>query len=219
MTDTSLITSTGIIAIVRGDHATHIAELADALYSGGVRVMEVTLNSPGALAMIALLSRQWSGKMLIGAGTVLTAEQVEAAADAGATFCVSPDTFAPVIERTLSLGLEPVPGAYTPTEIRTAIRAGAKFIKLFPAMPAGPTYLNQIRAPLNDVQFVPTGGVDESNIAAFVRAGAVAFGIGSSLVPKTLNDAALAGVEESARRLTKLFATATAALHPGGSHA
>src|SRR5690606_3425973 len=133
----------------------HISELAAALYSGGVRVMEVTLNSPNALEMIAALDRQWSGKMLIGAGTVLTAAQVDKASSAGAAFCVSPDTFAPVIERAVSLGLIPIPGAFTPTEIRTAVRAGARFVKLFPAMPAGPAYLSQIRAPLDDVLFVP----------------------------------------------------------------
>lgn len=206
MAETSLITSTGIIAIVRGDHAATIGELAAALYSGGVRVMEVTLNSPNALQMIAAISRQWAGKMLVGAGTVLTAAQVDQAADAGAAFCVSPDTFAPVIERAIRLSIEPIPGAFTPTEIRTAVRAGARFIKLFPAMPAGASYLSQIRAPLDDVLFVPTGGVDETNLAAFVRAGAVALGIGSSLVPKQISgDASIAAIEGSARRLTQLF--------------
>ena len=207
MTDTSLITSTGIIAIIRGDYADTIEVLAEALYRGGVRVLEITLNSPNALQMIAALNRQWSGKMLIGAGTVLTAEQVSEAAVAGASFCVSPDVYAPVVERALHLGLEPIPGAFTPTEVRTAVRAGARFIKLFPAIAGGPEYLKQIRAPLNDVLFVPTGGVDESNLTAFVRAGAVAAGIGSSLVPKwgRHGDQWLAQVEASARRLTHLF--------------
>jgi 2-dehydro-3-deoxyphosphogluconate aldolase / (4S)-4-hydroxy-2-oxoglutarate aldolase len=213
MADTALITSTGIIAIVRGDYAAHIGELSAALYAGGVRVMEVTLNSPGALDMIAALAAQWTGRMLIGAGTVLTVAQVDAAATAGAAFCVSPDTFAPVVERAAGLGLEPIPGAFTPSEIRTAARAGARFVKLFPAMPAGPAYLSQLRAPLDDVLFVPTGGVDEGNLAAFVRAGAVAAGVGSSLVPKRLDsgDAQLAQIEAAARRLTGLFAGSRAA--------
>jgi 2-dehydro-3-deoxyphosphogluconate aldolase/(4S)-4-hydroxy-2-oxoglutarate aldolase len=207
MTDTSLITSTGIIAIVRGDHTETIEALAEALYRGGVRVMEVTLNSPKALQMIAALNRQWSGRMVIGAGTVLTEQQVSDAAAAGASFCVSPDVYTPVIERTLHLGLEPIPGAFTPTEVRTAVRAGARFIKLFPAIAGGPEYLAQIRAPLDDVLFVPTGGVDESNLTAFVRAGAVAAGIGSSLVPKQrqIGHQWLTQVEASAQRLTHLF--------------
>jgi 2-dehydro-3-deoxyphosphogluconate aldolase/(4S)-4-hydroxy-2-oxoglutarate aldolase len=207
MTDTSLITSTGIIAIVRGDHTETIEALAEALYRGGVRVMEVTLNSPNAMQMIAALNRQWAGKMLIGAGTVLTAEQVSEVAAVGASFCVSPDVYTPVIERALHLGLEPIPGAFTPTEVRTAVRAGARFIKLFPAIAGGPEYLAQIRAPLDDVLFVPTGGVDESNLTAFVRAGAAAAGIGSSLVPKQrqIGHQWLAQVEASAQRLTHLF--------------
>lgn len=210
MTETSFITSTGIIAIVRGDHGAYIGELAEALYRGGVRAMEVTLNSPNAVQMLAALNRQWTDKMLIGAGTVLTAEQVTEAASAGASFCVSPDVFEPVIRRAIHLGLEPIPGAFTPTEIRAAVRAGARFVKLFPAVAGGPEYLRQIRAPLDNVLFVPTGGVDESNLAAFVRAGATAAGIGSSLIPKRREpgDQWLLQVEASARRLTDLFMSA-----------
>jgi len=178
------LTKYGIVAILRGDYAPHIFSLADALFAGGIRVLEVTLNSPGALALIAQLRKAYAEKMWIGAGTVVEPDQVDAVADAGGEFIVSPDTCISVIERALALGLEPIPGAFTPTEIRTALRAGARFIKLFPAMPAGPTYLSHLRGPLPDVHFLPTGGVGLEEIAPFVQAGAVGFGLGSSLVPK-----------------------------------
>lgn len=212
MSNIELLSSTGIIAIIRGDHAAHIGRLAQALYSGGVRVMEVTLNSPDALAMISTLAGEWTGKMLIGAGTVLTESALDTAIDAGAQFYVSPDVYPPVIERAIKRGVEAFPGAFTPTEIRTAVRAGARYVKLFPAMPAGAAYLRQIRAPLDDVKFVPTGGIDESNIAEFVKAGAVAFGIGGSLVPKIFDgsDEQLRGIENAARGITRAFALAKA---------
>lgn len=178
------LTKYGIIAILRGDYAPHIFSLADALYAGGIRVLEVTLNSPGALTLISQLREAYAEKMWIGAGTVVEPEQVDAVADAGGEFIVSPDTFVSVIKRTLAVGLEPIPGAYTPSEIRMALRAGARFIKLFPAMPAGPSYLRQLRGPLPEVHFLPTGGVGLEDIAPFVRVGAVGFGLGSSLVPK-----------------------------------
>lgn len=184
MPDSHWLSTHGIVAILRGDYVAHILSLTEALYAGGIRVLEITMNSPGALDLIAQLSDAYSERMWIGAGTVVEPEQVDAVADAGGRFIVSPDTYTPVIERTVMRGMEPVPGACTPSEIRTAIRAGARFIKLFPAMPAGPAYLKQLRGPLPEVQFLPTGGVGLDEIAPFVRAGAVGFGLGSSLVPK-----------------------------------
>jgi 2-dehydro-3-deoxyphosphogluconate aldolase/(4S)-4-hydroxy-2-oxoglutarate aldolase len=210
LSDNLRVETTGIIAIVRGDYAERIQEITSALYEGGVRVVEVTMNSAGALGMIRALSNTFQGRMLIGAGTVLTEDQLSAAASAGATFSVSPDTFPPLIERALKLGIEPFPGAYTPTEVRTAIRAGARYIKLFPAMPAGPDYLKQLRAPLHDVRFVPTGGISEADVTDFIHAGATALGFGGSLIPRIFDgsDAALTRIRESAGRLVALVAQA-----------
>lgn len=157
MPDHDWLTEYGIIAILRGDYAAHILPLVDALYAGGIRVLEVTTNSPDALSMVAQLSAAYGDRMWIGAGTVLTVEHVEAVAGAGGQFIVSPDTHPPVIEAALTHGMEPIPGAYTPSEIRAALRTGARYVKLFPAMPAGPGYLKQLRGPLPDVPFIATG--------------------------------------------------------------
>lgn len=187
------ITTNRIIAIIRGDHVEHILPLAETLYEGGVRVLEVTLNSPNALYTIKTLAAYFSERLLIGAGTVLEVAQVKQAADHGARFIISPDVYVPVIECSLNMGLEVLPGAYTPTEIRTALRAGVRYIKLFPA---SLEHFKQIRAPLNDVSYVPTGGINTENAADFLTAGAVALGIGSALVPATLS-----GSDEDWQRL------------------
>lgn len=203
----SAVTDTGIIAILRGDYAEHVRDLADALLAGGVRALEVTMNSPGALVMIADLAQHCGDRMLVGGGTLLTEAQVRQVADAGGRFVVSPDVHPPVIEQALRLGLEPFPGAFTATEVRTALRAGARYIKLFPAMPAGAGYLRQLRGPLSEVDFVPTGGVDADNIPAFIQAGAAAFGVGGSLIPRSLTgaQAELDGVQAAAARLITLI--------------
>jgi 2-dehydro-3-deoxyphosphogluconate aldolase/(4S)-4-hydroxy-2-oxoglutarate aldolase len=202
------ISQAGIVAIVRGVRAAHIEELAAALQAGGVRVLEVTLNTPDALGMIARLRQAFGDELLVGAGTVLNADQVMRVADAGGQFIVSPDTFAPVLETALARGLEPLPGALTPTEVRTAVRAGASLVKLFPAVIGGPEYLRQIRAPLDDVRFVPTGGVDHTNAREFIKAGAAALGIGSALVPKAFAGTPqdVEAVTAYARRLVALIA-------------
>lgn len=182
--DTSLTTlkKAGTIAILRGDLEQYAVDIAGALIEGGVHVLEVTLNSPGALRMIETLSTTYGARALVGAGTVLTVQQLKNAASAGARFVVSPDTFPELIDQALVADIEPLPGAFTPTEVRMALRAGARLIKLFPALPAGPTYLQQLRAPLEDVNFVPTGGITLSNGEAFMAAGAVTLGVGSSLI-------------------------------------
>jgi Entner-Doudoroff aldolase len=166
------------------------------------------MNTPNAVGMIAQLRAQFGAGLLVGAGTVLTPEQVAQVADAGGQFVIAPDTFAPVIGAALERGLEPIPGALTATEIRTAVRAGARLVKLFPAVIGGPEYLRQVRAPLDDVLFVPTGGVDHTNALDFIRAGASALGIGSALVPKQFAGSPdeVASVTAYARRLVALVA-------------
>lgn len=178
------------IAIIRGDYRQHIDTVARVLRDNGVTAIEVTLNSPGALDMIAHLAAVYGDRILVGAGTVLDAGSVKRAAAAGAQFIVAPDTYETVIASALAHGLEPLPGVLTPTEARTAIRAGARLLKLFPATLGGPDYLKQIRAPLHDAQFVPTGGITAENAAAYLQAGAVALGIGSWLVPSQFDGSA-----------------------------
>ncbi len=169
-----------IVAIVRGVPEKDIAAVASALFAGGILVIEITLNSPDALRSIAKLSDAYHGKMLIGAGTVLTANEASEAISAGAEFIVSPSTDADVIKTTLDKGKLSIPGAYSPTEILFAHRSGAHIIKVFPSPDAG--YIKSILAPLNHLKLMPTGGVNSDNIKDYLTAGAAAFGIGSSLV-------------------------------------
>lgn len=173
----------GIIAIVRGSYPRErLREIGGCLLAGGVRAMEVTLNSAGALEGISDLAEQLGEDLLVGAGTVRTAAEVGRAVRAGARFLVSPNLDAESVVRARAVGVAHLPGVFTATEAQTAHVAGCALVKLFPADALGPAYLRALRAPLDDVGFVPTGGIDESNIEPYVRAGAVAFGVGSALV-------------------------------------
>lgn len=192
-----------VIAIIRGDVGQTIDTIAHALLEGGVTTVEVTLNSPGALTMIQHLSSHYGDRMLVGAGTVLETAGVKESAAHGARFIVSPDTFDEVIRAALDIGIEPIPGVLTPTEARTAIRAGARLLKLFPATLGGVDYLRQIRAPLDTAYFIPTGGITADNVADYLRAGAAAVGVGSWLVPSkfTGSEADVAGLTRRAYQL------------------
>lgn len=180
----------GLIAILRGDFALdEMLRLGEALLAGGVDLLEVTLNSPQALTALPELRRRLGDDMLIGAGTVRWATQVQAALEAGAQFLVSPNFDPDTVMRARSAGLLHLPGVFTPTEAQTAYAAGCSMLKLFPADTVGPAYLKALRAPLDDVEFVPTGGISLDNLAAYVRAGAAAVGLGSQLVGKPGQDA------------------------------
>lgn len=153
--------------------------LVDALASAGVRVVEVTLDSPAADASIARLRER--GDVTVLAGTVLTPIDVERAVAAGAEACVGP-TFAPeVVARCLDLGVPAIPGALTPTEIDAAWRAGAAMVKLFPAAVVGPRYIRDLAGPLGPVPLLATGGIDAANAGGFLRAGAAAVAAGSAV--------------------------------------
>ena len=184
-----------IIAIVRGVEAEKCMKVADALYAGGIRLMEVTFNQqkPESFQVtadaIAAINCAYEGRMLVGAGTVTTVELVEMAAAAGAKYIISPDANPDVIRRTVELGMVSMPGCMTPTEMLMAHRAGADFIKLFPAGDLGPGYMKAVRAPLNHLRVMAVGGVNEKNIADFLKVGACGFGIGGNLANKTWIDA------------------------------
>lgn len=176
----------GIIAMIRGSFtATQLIEIANALCVGGVDVLEITLNSPNALTLLTTLQGELGGQMLIGAGTIRNTEQAKEALDAGAKFLVSPNLDLPTATYAKAQAVLYLPGVFTATESATAFAAGCSLVKLFPADAMGPAYLKALRAPLDDVGFVPTGGVTLSNIAEYARAGAVAVGIGGALVSET----------------------------------
>lgn len=181
-----------IIAIVRGITGETLVKTAEALYEGGIRLLEITFDQTGKIPasetaeMIADLCRRFEGRMRIGAGTVMTAEQVRTAAAAGAEYMISPDTSREVIEETKRLGAVSIPGALTPTEVATAYAYGADFVKLFPAGELGLSYIKAIRAPLSHIPMLAVGGVNETNMGEFLGAGLAGFGIGSNIVSKKL---------------------------------
>ncbi|WEG14882.1 bifunctional 4-hydroxy-2-oxoglutarate aldolase/2-dehydro-3-deoxy-phosphogluconate aldolase [Pullulanibacillus sp. KACC 23026] len=170
-----------IVAIIRQAAPKDVLKIANALYDGGIRVLEITMNSPGALKAIEELTDTLGDKLLVGAGTVLDPETARAALSAGATFILSPTVNIETIKVTKRYGAVSIPGAFTPTEILTAYENGADIIKVFPAS-IGPGYIKDIRGPLPHIPLLPTGGVNLDTIKEFSKAGAVGFGIGSSLV-------------------------------------
>jgi 2-dehydro-3-deoxyphosphogluconate aldolase / (4S)-4-hydroxy-2-oxoglutarate aldolase len=182
MTSLEQILRYQIVAILRGCEPERVPEIAAALADGGVRLLEVTLNSPGAMEVIRRLARTMGDRLLVGAGTVLTAAEAEMAVDAGASFILSPSLDPDTINVTKKGGAVSVPGAFTATEILAAWRSGADIVKVFPAS-VGAQYIRDLRGPLPQIRLMPTGGVNLSNIREFRAAGAVAFGIGSALVP------------------------------------
>lgn len=171
-----------VAAILRGVTPEEIEAVAGALFSAGVRVVEIPLNSPRPLESLKRLVAAFGDRMVCGSGTVLTTDEVEAVAAAGGTLVVSPNTDPGVITRSLALGLEPVPGFATASEAFAALAAGARHLKLFPAATYGPGHLGQLKAVLPpDISVWAVGGVGAESAANWRAAGAAAFGIGSDL--------------------------------------
>jgi 2-dehydro-3-deoxyphosphogluconate aldolase/(4S)-4-hydroxy-2-oxoglutarate aldolase len=168
-----------IVAIIRGANPADVLKIAEALQQGDVNILEVTLNSPGAFNVIKELTHQMQN-MLIGAGTVLNAGDAKASIEAGAKFIISPNLNVETIETTKRLGIVSIPGAYTATEVVNAFNNGGDIIKIFPATNA--EYIKTLRGPLSHIPMMPTGGITPENISQFEKAGAVAFGVGTSLV-------------------------------------
>ena len=183
-----LIRETGIIAIMRAQSSGQLIAAADAIRAGGVRVIEVTMTTPAALSVIAEATKKYGSEVLFGAGTVLDAETARAAILEGAGFIVAPTLNLDVIRLCNRYSVPVMPGCATPTEMLTAWEAGADMIKLFPADVGGPDLVKAILAPLPQLQIVPVGGVDLNTAAAFIRKGAVALGVGGSLINQKLLD-------------------------------
>lgn len=171
-----------IIAIVRGIREQDGERVAQALLDGGITVMEITLNTPGAPDMIRKLKRSFGDRMRIGAGTVLDTDDLNIALEAGASFIVTPNTDEDVIRRSVEAGLPIFPGAMTPSEIVRAWKAGATAVKLFPSASLGLDYIKELQGPLNHIPMIAVGGVKKENIADFLRIGCYAVGIGGSVI-------------------------------------
>lgn len=176
------IIETGIVAIMRGLSREDSLKATEALIRGGVRAVEMTSNTKGAAAILKDLAKEFGSQAFIGAGTVLTREHLDNAVEAGASFILSPNFDPAIVEATVKAGLVAVPGAFTPTEVFAAHRAGADIIKIFPVSSVGPQYIKDLKAPLDNLLFMPVGGVNLENAGKFIQAGAVALGVGNSLV-------------------------------------
>ncbi len=173
---------TRTVAILRLREHGHAVAVGRALSDAGLDLMEVTLDHPDALDSVRDLVAALPAGAIVGVGTVRRADEVPAAAAAGARFCVSPHVDPAIIRAALEHGLEPMPGAGTATEVATALDAGARVLKLFPAGPLGPGYLRALLGPFRGTAFVPTGGIRHDDLAPWFDAGAVAVGLGSDLV-------------------------------------
>lgn len=189
-----LIEDEKIIAIVRGVDPEKCVSVAESLYKGGIYMMEITFDqsNPDSLkntsAAIASIIKNFSKELRVGAGTVMSVEQVQLAAQAGAEYIISPNTKESVIKETLNLGLVSMPGALTPTEAAFAHECGADFVKVFPAGDLGPGYIKAIKAPLKHIKFLGVGGITPKNIPDYLNAGCVGFGIGGNLVHASWTD-------------------------------
>jgi len=181
-----------IIVIVRGIAKEKLIPLMQAMYDGGIRLAECTYDSSGIIPdeeiadNISFLSEYFKNKMLIGAGTVLTENQVELTKKAGGKFIISPDTNISIITKTKELGLISIPGAITPSEITAAHFAGADFIKLFPINFYGPKYIKSLKAPLSHIRMLAVNGITPDNMLDYIAAGACGIGVSSGIVNKSL---------------------------------
>jgi 2-dehydro-3-deoxyphosphogluconate aldolase / (4S)-4-hydroxy-2-oxoglutarate aldolase len=176
------IAAAGIVAVLRASDAGRFERVAEVLVEAGVTCVEFTLTSRGAVEALRRFAARMPAGVTLGAGTVLEPEIADAAIDAGASYLVSPTVGLDVIERARRRGVAALPGAFTPTEILRAWRAGADAVKLFPASVGGPAYLRAVKAPLPEVPLVPTGGVGLEEIGRYLDAGALAVGLGGPLV-------------------------------------
>jgi 2-dehydro-3-deoxyphosphogluconate aldolase/(4S)-4-hydroxy-2-oxoglutarate aldolase len=180
--DLARVLKTGIVAILRFSSSDQLANVARALFEGGVDVIEVTLTIPNALEVLAAVKKDLGSRVLLGAGTVLDPQTARAAVLAGAEFIVSPSLNPEVIRLCHRYDKVVMPGAFTPTEILAAWEAGADVVKVFPSDCVGPGYLKALRGPFPQIRLMPTGGVNLETLPAFIQAGACAVGVGGSLV-------------------------------------
>ena len=173
----------GIVPVIRATSTDEALAAVEAIRAGGISVLEITMTVPGAVKIIKTLTRQLGDEALIGAGTVLDSDAARECVDAGARFIVSPALDVETIETCRALDVPIFPGALTPTEVLTAWKAGAAAVKVFPANAVGgASYLKSLKAPLPQIELIPTGGVSLDNVGAFIQAGALAVGVGADLV-------------------------------------
>ena len=198
----------GLIPVLRAKNAAQAHAVVEAMIAGGVTVVEVTMTVPGAIDLLKELKKEYGSKLLLGSGTVTTADQCQATIDAGAEFVVRPSLHLEVIATTKKNGKVSCPGALTPTEAITAWNAGADYVKIFPCSAVGGApYLKALLAPFPHLKLIPTGGVTLQTAESFLRAGARALGVGGDLVNLAAVDAGHPEtITETAKAYLKIFA-------------
>lgn len=199
------IESTGLIAIVRGADTDTVVRIVDALVEGGIRAIEITADTDGAMTMLRDVSSTLSKDVSLGIGTVLDSETARAALLAGAEFVVTPSFDSGVIEMANRYGASAIPGVFTPTEAVRAYEAGADLVKMFPAATGGSDHISALKGPLGHLPLVPTGGISLDNVGEFIAAGATAVGVGSALVD---TDSVASGEFDELTNRAQAFCTA-----------
>ncbi|GAB6099548.1 bifunctional 4-hydroxy-2-oxoglutarate aldolase/2-dehydro-3-deoxy-phosphogluconate aldolase [Halanaerocella petrolearia] len=200
------IVDSGVVAVIRGMETDKVINIVDALLEGGVKALEITLNSPGAIDLIEEVSEKVKDtEAIVGAGTVLDGETARSAILAGAEFVFAPNLNQDVIKVCNRYGKVVVPGVMTPTEIVDAYQAGADLVKVFPAGVMGPKYIKSVKGPLDHIPMMPTGGVSLDNAADFIEAGVVALGAGGALMDKeAIANENYEVITEKAKQLTQI---------------
>lgn len=179
-----LIKENYVVAIIRGVEKKDIISVVEALYKGGIMLVEITMNTDGAAEMISMINEKFGTKLHIGAGTVLDVKEAEKAIAAGAKYFVTPNVDEEIIRFALNQNISVLPGVMTPTEVVQAYKAGAKIVKVFPTSILGSNYIKELQGPLSHIPMVAVGGVRPENVADFIKAGAVGIGVGGSLIDK-----------------------------------
>ena len=198
-----------VVAVIRAEGPTGVYELVDALVSGGLTSIEITLTTDGAIDLIRQLAERYDRhEVLLGAGTVLEAVEADAAIAAGAEYVISPSVELDVIAACRKANVVSIPGAYTPTEVRTAVKGGADIVKIFPASIGGPAYIKDLLGPLPGIRLLPSGSVSFDTVGPFFAAGSFAVAVGSLLVDKQLmRERKFDAIAEKTRRFMDLVAT------------
>ena len=200
------IKDTGIIPVVRATSADEAMRAIDAIRAGGISVLEITMTVPGAVGLIETVSKRYGSEALVGAGTVLDAETAQACISAGARFVVSPSLDFETISSCRRSNVSVMPGALTPTEVVQAWKAGADLVKVFPAgAVGGASYIKALKAPLPQIELVPTGGVSLKTAGEFIKAGASALGVGADLVDiKAIREGQVDVITDRARQFLQI---------------
>lgn len=208
-----------IVAIIRTDSLADLELTVESLYRGGIRIVEVTLNTPGALEGIESLTKKFPD-LVVGAGTVLDPESARQSILSGATFLLAPTLKESTLHMANRYGTFIVPGVLTPTEALTAYEAGARMVKIFPARSVGPNYIKDLKGPLPHIEVMAVGGISSDNAEAFFKAGCSALGIGSALVDnKLVKQGNFQEIEKRAKEFVTIADQATTAQNSGKSGA